>query len=58
MSCIRYYIVKLNVDVYLLSSTLFPIYKKKNNWNSEKVYLVARDCLLVICGCLLVICGR
>ena len=32
--------------------------KKLNNWNSGKVCLVARDCLLVVCDGLLVVCGR
>ena len=52
--------MKLNVDVYLHlpSSALFPIYKKINNWNSGKVYVVICGGLLVACGRLLVFCGR
>ena len=60
--------MNLNVDVYLSSSDLFPIYKKLNNWNSGKVYLVVCGGLwwfvvvcwrfVVVCGRLLVVCGR
>ena len=36
----------------------FQFTKKLNNWNSEKVCLVIRGCLLVVCGRLLVVSGH
>ena len=60
MSCVRLHseikrrCLLTSVKLCLVSN----LQKKKNNWNSEKVYSVVCGCLLVVCGGLLVVCGR
>ena len=65
MSCVRYVYIRLHSELKrrcLFTSVklrlVSNLQKKKNNWDSEKVYLVVCSCLLVVCSRLLVVSGR